>query len=109
MDWVAVPDQPTEPNDYRDTLWMVPDVKSYSEGVESLDFAASECRIAILDDDNDLLEEISSEEDADDDGSEKVEPDNVNGNSDVEERIGGGLKPARGSGSYVHNKQPSLY
>lgn len=64
MDWTAVPEEPTELNDYRDTLWMVPDVSSYSEGVKSIDFTSGEYSIEICDDDNPLLgpEEDTEEE-----------------------------------------------
>lgn len=63
MDWVAVPEEPTELNDYRDTLWMVPDVQSYSEGVEGIDLPAEGYTIQVLDDDNQLLDDRDNDED----------------------------------------------
>lgn len=63
MDWTAVPEEPTELNDYRDTLRMVPDVGSYSEGVESIDFSVEGYTIEVLDDDNPLLEDQDDNED----------------------------------------------
>jgi hypothetical protein len=66
MDWAAMPDEPTELNDYRDTLWMVPDVRSYSEGVEIIDLSVEGYTIEVLDDNNSLLEYQGDEEEEQD-------------------------------------------
>lgn len=57
MDWTAVPDEPAELSDYRDQLWMVPDIRSFSEGVESIDLSAEGYSVTVLDYDNPLLDE----------------------------------------------------
>jgi hypothetical protein len=66
MTWDAVPGVPSEQDDYRESLWMVPDVRSYAEGVESIDFTAEEYQIEILDNGNPLLE---ADEDDEEDSS----------------------------------------
>jgi hypothetical protein len=63
--WEAIPEEPIELNDYRESLWMVPDVQSYSDGVESIDLAAGGYTVEILDDDNPLLEENQDKENED--------------------------------------------
>jgi hypothetical protein len=62
MDWAAVPEELPELSDYRESLWMVPDVQSYSEGVESIDCSSDGYSIEIIDSDNTLLEEELDEE-----------------------------------------------
>jgi len=57
LNWSAVPEEPAVFEDYRETLWMVPDVQSFPEAVESIDFAAGAYRIEITDSDNALLGE----------------------------------------------------
>lgn len=52
MNWSAVPEEPAVFEDYRGTLWMVPDVQSFSEAVASIDFASGAYRIEITDSDN---------------------------------------------------------
>jgi tetratricopeptide (TPR) repeat protein len=64
MTWYAVPGAPSEQEDYRESLRMVPDVRSYAEGVESIDFTAEEYHIEILDNSNPLLEEEGNQDDA---------------------------------------------
>lgn len=63
MTWDAVPGVQSEQDDYRESLWMVPDVRSYEEGVESIDFTAEEYHIEILDNGNPLLHEEGSQDD----------------------------------------------
>ena len=40
MNWIAVPGEPAEFQDYRGTLWMVPDVQSFPEGAAAIDFSS---------------------------------------------------------------------
>ncbi len=64
MRWAAYPQEPTELHDYRASLFMVPDVRSFPDGVASIDFASGGYSIEITDDDNPLLEvDVESEED----------------------------------------------
>jgi hypothetical protein len=68
MNWIAVPEKPAVCEDYRERLWMVPDVQSFPEGVAAIDFASSCYKIEISDPDNVLLsenEECSDEQTAD--------------------------------------------
>ena len=44
---------------------MVPDVRSYSDGVEIIDFSVEGYTIEVLDDENSLLEYQSDEEEED--------------------------------------------
>jgi len=55
MSWTAVPDQPSAFDDYRRSLWMVPDVQSFSDGVAGIDLGSGAYRIEIVDSDNSLL------------------------------------------------------
>jgi hypothetical protein len=57
MEWTAVSEEPAELADYRETLWMVPDVQSFPEAVADINFAQGAYRIEITDSDNGLLEE----------------------------------------------------
>ena len=57
MEWSAVSEEPAELADYRETLWMVPDVQSFPEAVADIDFAQGAYRIEITDSDNALLDE----------------------------------------------------
>jgi tetratricopeptide (TPR) repeat protein len=67
MVWRAIPKEPTELDDYRDGLRMVPDVRSYPDGVDSIDLAEGGYTVEILDEDNPLLEEQRDEEVDDED------------------------------------------
>jgi hypothetical protein len=67
MSWTAVPEEPAAFADYRGTLWMVPDVQSFSEAVAAIEFASGAYRIEITDSDNSLLDE---DEDADENAYE---------------------------------------
>ncbi len=57
MSWIATPEDPAQLEDYRGTLWMVPDVQTFPEAVADIDFAQGAYRIDITDSDNGLLEE----------------------------------------------------
>jgi len=72
MTWEAIPEEPAEFSDYRGSLWMVPDVRSFPEGVASIDFNSGVYSVEITDDDNPLLEEgdDSEEEEIEDDEEE---------------------------------------
>jgi hypothetical protein len=78
MSWAACPEEPTEFDDYRSTLSMVPDVRSFPDGVSSIDFASGGYSIEISDDDNPLLEvyeEAEEDETIDDDAEDEMEED----------------------------------
>ncbi len=62
MIWRASPEQPAEQDDYRESLWMVPDVRSFPEGVESIDLAFGSYSVEITEHDNPLLEEYEDED-----------------------------------------------
>ncbi|MGC9999898.1 MAG: hypothetical protein ABSE21_07335 [Bryobacteraceae bacterium] len=57
MSWAAIPEAAAELDDYRESLWMVPDVRSFPEGVASIDFATGGYTVRVTDEDNPLLEE----------------------------------------------------
>ncbi|MES2467595.1 MAG: hypothetical protein V4675_09870, partial [Verrucomicrobiota bacterium] len=63
MSWEACPGSPADLFDYRHTLRVVPDVRSFEDGVASIDFATGEYTIEVIDDDNPLLEEMEGGED----------------------------------------------
>jgi hypothetical protein len=66
MTWSAFPGESPVYEDYRETLEMVPDVQSFPEGVDAIDFALSDYKIEVSDSENPLL---SDEEDINDDAS----------------------------------------
>ena len=69
MAWSAVPDEPAEFEDYRESLAIVPDVKSFPAGVECIDLAVEGYKVEILDNDNPLLDgEYDEEAEAEDGG-----------------------------------------
>ena len=62
MNWAAAPGQPAQFDDYRENLLMVPDVYSFPDAVEGMDFAAETYTVEITDPDNPLLEGDTDEE-----------------------------------------------
>jgi hypothetical protein len=75
MTWCAVPGEPAESNDYSESLRLVPNLRSFAEGVERIDLAAGGYTIGILDDDNPLLEEENDDEaPANDESSDPIDP-----------------------------------
>jgi hypothetical protein len=62
MNWTAVPEESAELDDYRETLWMVPDVQSFPEAVADIAFAEHAYRIKVTDSDNALLEDYEDTE-----------------------------------------------
>ena len=75
MGWIAIPEEPAELDDYRDHLWMVPDVRSFPEGVESIDLSAGGYTVEIVDDDNPLLAERQDEDVEDEDAGVEIDKD----------------------------------
>lgn len=57
MNWIATPEESAVCDDYRDQLWMVPDVQSFPDGVATINFATSNYKIEITDPDNMFLSE----------------------------------------------------
>lgn len=82
MNWASMPEEPSEFEDYRPTLWMVPDVQSFPDGVAGIDFASGAYKIEITDSDNALLEE---EEDTDEDAGDVEPSENLSVDEDHEE------------------------
>jgi hypothetical protein len=70
MNWIAVPHESTVCEDYRDQLWMVPDVQSFPEGVAAIDFASCRYKVEISDPGNTLLSE--AEESTDEQTADQV-------------------------------------
>jgi CheY-like chemotaxis protein len=66
MNWTAVPEEPAELEDYRGTLWMVPDVQSFPEAVSVIEFASGAYRIEIIDPENALLQQDENTDEAKD-------------------------------------------
>jgi len=72
MRWVAIPQEASDLDDYRESLSMVPDVRSFPDGVAGIDFAIGGYAVEVTDEDNALLgeherdteEEIDAETDA---------------------------------------------
>jgi hypothetical protein len=75
MSWTAIPAEPSALDDYRESLWMVPDVGSFLGGIASIDFASGGCAVEVTDDENPLLEEDTetADEDAADETDEEPE------------------------------------
>jgi hypothetical protein len=55
MNWTALPDQPSELDDYIGALWMVPDVQSFADAVAEFEFESGAYRIEVTDPHNSLL------------------------------------------------------
>lgn len=58
MNWSVVPAQPSAFDDNRESLWMVPDVQSFPEGVSGIELGSGAYRIEIVDPDNSLLLDV---------------------------------------------------
>lgn len=83
MSWVAIPEVPTELEDYRESLRIVPDVRSFPDGVAEIDFAVGGYTVEVTDEDNPLLEDETDEEE-DCDSAADVEPDDDEDGPQVE-------------------------
>lgn len=57
MSWSASPSEEAEYHDQREALWMVPDVKTFEEGVLEIEFTSGAYRIEVTDANNDLLQD----------------------------------------------------
>jgi hypothetical protein len=77
MIWGAAPVPQPEFSDFSASLSMVPDLRSFPEGVESIDFTVGEYEIEILDNDNPLLDEDGDEKDGNQDDVEGSEEEEV--------------------------------
>ena len=75
MTWAAVPDEVSDYLDYRDNLAIVPDVQSFPDAVESMDFGSRGYKVEITDPDNPLLEDLEVSDDSDDEDSALDEED----------------------------------
>ena len=95
MTWAAIPEEASDLDDYRESLWMVPDVQSFPDGVASIDFASGGYRIEVTDPDNPLLEgdeaadevELGAETDAQPDEDEPNDDEAEAPSSDDESAI----------------------
>jgi hypothetical protein len=58
MEWSAAPGKPAKFNDYRERLAIVPDVRSFPDAVEIIDFASGAFAVEVMDPDNPLLEDV---------------------------------------------------
>jgi hypothetical protein len=63
--WEAEPGQEADLSDYSADLWMVPDLRTYADGVASVEFNTGGYSIEVTDSDNPLLEEMEDEEEVD--------------------------------------------
>jgi hypothetical protein len=57
MNWAVIPEEASELSDYIESLWMVPDVLTFPDGVASIDFASGGYTVEVTDEDNPLLED----------------------------------------------------
>jgi hypothetical protein len=86
MTWAAVPEEASDLDDYRESLWMVPDVLSFPDGVASIDFASGGYSVEVSDSDNPLLEEgEETEEESADDEADAEPEDEDNGELGADE------------------------
>jgi hypothetical protein len=72
MTWGVAPGLLAEFRDFSTSLNMVPDLRSFVDGVDSIDFKSAEYELVILDDDNPLLDEGGA---AEEDNLDEVEED----------------------------------
>ena len=75
MTWTAIPEDASELDDYRESLWMVPDVRSFPDGVASIDFALGGYTVEVTDEDNALLGD--DESDAEEELEAETDPEAV--------------------------------
>jgi hypothetical protein len=64
MEWAAFPGKPVRFNDYRERHRIVPDVLSFPESVETIDFDTETYTLEIDDPDNSLLENLRDTDEA---------------------------------------------
>jgi hypothetical protein len=74
MSWVAIPEVPTELDDHRESLWMVPDAQSFPDGVAGINFEAGGYTVEVTDEDNPRLEDDDSDDEEDVGNETDVEP-----------------------------------
>jgi hypothetical protein len=81
MIWAAIPEEFSDLDDYRQSLWMVPDVLWFPDAVAGVDFASGGYKIRVIDEDNSLLED---DEDPNEEGSDgepgDIEEEDLSGN-----------------------------
>jgi hypothetical protein len=86
MVWEAVPGLPAALEDYSELHRIVPDLCSFAEGVESIDFSKGSYSLEIYDDDNALLEEQDDDEhEGDDEVDEVTEEKNADTGEEADE------------------------
>ena len=73
MTWEAQPGEESDFSDYSANHWMVPDLRTYPDGVASVDFATGGYSIEVTDSDNPLLDEMGDEEEGEDDENSEEE------------------------------------
>jgi len=74
MSWAAIPEEASQLDDYRESLWMVPDVRSFPDGVASIDFAVGGYTVEVTDEDNAMLGEDESDVEEELDAETDTEP-----------------------------------
>lgn len=95
MTWAAIPEEAPEMNDYQGSLWMVPGVLSFPDGVARIDFASGRYKIEVTDEDNQLLEDDEdTDEDTDRGESEATPEPDEEANDEEEEAADGDDEPA---------------
>jgi hypothetical protein len=72
MNWLAIPGEAPEFDDYLETLTIVPDVKSFADAVSSIDFTAEAYNLKVEDSENPFLQE-EEEEDVDPNAAESAD------------------------------------
>ncbi len=82
MRWTAIPERAAELEDFRDSLWMVPDVCSFPEGVANIDLSAPGFKVEVTDEDNPLLDE---EEETEEQPGDEVGDEPGDDESDISE------------------------
>jgi hypothetical protein len=85
MTWDACPGEESELVDNSLILGMVPDLRTYEDGVASVDFAAGEYSIEITDSDNPLLDEMG--DDDEEIGEEDEDDEETDGEDEDEETV----------------------
>jgi hypothetical protein len=91
MRWEAIPEEPAELNDYLESLSIVPDARSFPDGIVSIDLASGGYTVEVTDEDNPLLEEDeeTDEENSDEETGveQRDEADEESGEDDDARRI----------------------
>ncbi len=87
MMWSVQPGEESEFSDFKNNLRIVPDVRTYPDGIASVDFASGGYSVEVTDSDNPLLDEMEEEDDEDEAEDDEEQADNEDHDEPEIERV----------------------